>query len=94
MSLAQAKAAADFLFLAGVNHVFFHGVPYFPDGAPWPGWQFYASVNFGPRGGLWRDQPAFNAYLTRCQSVLQAGQPANDVLLNVPFHDFWQPPDG
>jgi len=89
VSLAQAKQAADLLFLSGVNHVFFHGVPYSPTEAPWPGWQFYASVNMGPQGGLWRDLPAFNAYITRCQSVLQAGQPDDDVLLYFPVHDVW-----
>jgi hypothetical protein len=94
VSLAQVKPAADFLFLSGVNHLFFHGIPYSPRDAPWPGWQFYAAVNFGPQGGLWRDLPAFTAYVTRCQSVLQAGRPANDVLLYVPFHDLWQSPAG
>ncbi|HEY1377915.1 MAG TPA: glycosyl hydrolase, partial [Gemmataceae bacterium] len=92
--LSKVKPAADYLFLAGVNHIFFHGIPYSPKDAPWPGWQFYAAVNFGPGGGLWHDLPAFNAYVTRCQSVLQSGRPANDVLLYVPFHDFWQTPDG
>jgi hypothetical protein len=51
-------------------------------------------VNFGPGGGLWRDLPAFNSYVARCQSILQSGQPDNDVLLYVPFHDVWQSPDG
>ena len=88
-TLAQAKQAADFLFLSGVNHVFFHGIPYSPADAPWPGWQFYASVNFGPEGGLWQDLPAFNAYLTRCQSILQAGVSGNDILLYYPVHDVW-----
>jgi len=91
-TLAQVKTAADYLFLSGVNHVFFHGIPYSPAGAPWPGWQFYAAVNFGPEGGLWRDLPSLNAYLTRCQSALQSGAPANDVLLYLPIHDFWQAP--
>ncbi|HJZ55011.1 MAG TPA: glycosyl hydrolase, partial [Gemmataceae bacterium] len=92
--LSKVKPAADYLFLAGVNHLFFHGIPYSPEGVPWPGWQFYAAVNFGPHGGLWRDLGAFNAYVARCQSILQAGKPANDVLLYVPFHDVWQSPDG
>jgi hypothetical protein len=92
--LGKVKAAADYLFLCGVNHVFFHGIPYSPKDAPWPGWQFYAAVNFGPGGGLWRDLSAFNAYVTRCQSILQSGRPDNDVLLYVPFHDVWQSADG
>jgi hypothetical protein len=91
--LSAIKPAADFLFLSGVNHLVYHGTPFSPADAPWPGWQFYASVNFGPQGGLWRDLPAFNAYVARVQSVLQAGKPANDVLLYVPFHDFWQTND-
>lgn len=79
--LSLVKSAADYLFLTGVNHIFFHGIPYSPVAAPWPGWQFYAAVNFGPYGGLWHDLPDFNAYVTRCQSVLQSGHPANDVLV-------------
>jgi hypothetical protein len=91
-TLSQVKQAADYLFLTGVNHIFFHGIPYSPAAAPWPGWQFYAAVNFGPEGGLWRDLPEFNAYVTRCQSILQGGAPANDVLLYFPLHDIWQVP--
>jgi hypothetical protein len=91
-SLAQVKTAADYLFLTGVNHIFFHGIPYSPAEAPWPGWQFYAAVNFGPEGGLWRDLPEFNAYVTRVQSILQAGKSANDVLLYYPVEDFWNAP--
>jgi hypothetical protein len=91
-TLSQVKQAADYLFLTGVNHIFFHGIPYSPAEAPWPGWQFYAAVNFGPDGGLWRDLPEFNAYVTRCQSVLQDGAAANDVLLYFPLHDIWQAP--
>ena len=90
VTLAQARAAADWLFLAGVNQLVFHGVPYSPPQSPWPGWQFYASVNFGPQGGLWRDLPALNAYLARCQSILQAGEPDEDVLLYYPVHDAWR----
>ena len=88
--LSLVKQAADFLFLTGVNHIFFHGIPYSPAEAPWPGWQFYASVNFGPYGGLWHDLPEFNAYATRCQSVLQTGAPANDVLL---YYNIFDVPD-
>ena len=90
--LSQVKQAADYLFLTGVNHIFFHGIPYSPAEAPWPGWQFYAAVNFGPYGGLWHDLPEFNAYVTRCQSVLQSGVSANDVLLYYNVFDTWATP--
>jgi hypothetical protein len=87
--LSLVKQAADFLWLTGVNHIFYHGIPYSPADAPWPGWQFYAAVNFGPYGGLWHDMPEFNAYETRCQSVLQSGVSANDVLLYYNVYDVW-----
>ncbi|MES2657629.1 MAG: glycosyl hydrolase [Verrucomicrobiota bacterium] len=85
----KLKEAADFVFLGGVNHVFFHGIPYSPEDARWPGWLFYASTHMGPNGGLWRDLSAFTSYLQRCQSILQEGQPSQDVLLYYPIHDIW-----
>jgi hypothetical protein len=88
-SLADMKQAADYLFLSGVNHIFLHGIPYSPADARWPGWQFYAAVNFGPQGGLWHDLPAFNAYVTRCQTILQSGASDNDILVYYPVHDVW-----
>ena len=88
--LAQLKPAVDRFYLAGINHIFFQGIPYSPAEAPWPGWLFYASVHFGPNGGIWHDLPAFNAYATRCQSILQSGRPDNDILLYFPVADFWQ----
>jgi hypothetical protein len=94
VSLAEIKRAADFLFLSGVNHLFFHGIPYSPEDAGWPGWLFYASVHLGPNGGLWRDLPELNAYLARCQSILQSGRPSHDVLLYFPVHDLWHAPSG
>src|SRR5690606_37601308 len=43
----KLKDAVDFLFLGGVNHVFYHGIPYTPEDAGWPGWLFYASTHMG-----------------------------------------------
>ncbi len=86
----QLKEAADFVFLGGVNHVFFHGIPHSPANAKWPGWLFYASTHMGPNGGLWRDLSAFTAYLRRCQSILQEGRFSADVLIYHPIHDLWK----
>ena len=86
---AKLKEAADFVWLGGVNHILFHGIPYSPEDAPWPGWLFYASTHMGPNGGLWKDLPAFNAYMTRVQSMLQSGKPDAEVLLYFPIHDIW-----
>lgn len=88
-SLAQAKPEIDQLLLNGINHVFFHGTCYSPKDAPWPGWLFYASFEYNWRNAIWRDAPLFNAYITRCQSILQSGTPDNDVAVYWPAHDIW-----
>ena len=88
-TLDQVKQAADRMFLAGINHLIYHGTAYSPATVAWPGWQFYASAEFNPRNAFWRDLPAFNTYVTRVQSFLQAGQSDNDVLLYWPIWDNW-----
>jgi len=93
-TLEEAKCFVDLLLAAGVNHVFYHGTAYSPDDAAWPGWLFYAATEMNPRNPIWRDAPALNAYITRCQSVLQAGTCDNDVLLYWPIHDLWHNPAG
>jgi hypothetical protein len=89
-TLADMKYLVDDLFVSGVNHVFYHGTCYSPDEAGWPGWVFYASYEMNPRNSIWRDTRALNDYVARCQSILQAGQPDNDILVYWPIHDFWQ----
>jgi len=78
---SEIKAFLDRLFLAGVNHVFYHGCCYSPVDAAWPGWCFYASLEMNPRNPIWREMGALNAYVTRCQSLFQAWTPDNDLAL-------------
>lgn len=94
VSLAQVKQILDRQMLAGVNHVFYHGTAYSPADAAWPGWLFYASTQLNPQNALWRDLPALNQYVTRCQSLLQASRPDNDILLYWPLHDAWSDAEG
>ena len=89
-SLSQFKPDLDLIFCAGINRVFFHGTCYSPADDPWPGWKFYASVDFSPTNTLWRDAPFFTAYAERCQCFLQWGEPDNDFLIYLPVHDMWQ----
>ncbi len=93
-ALSQAKPEVDQLFLNGINHIIFHGTCYSPKEAPWPGWLFYASFQYNPRNAIWRDAPLFNAYITRCQSILQSGKPDNDVALYWPVFDIWHTSGG
>ncbi len=85
----EIKCLADLMFVSGVNHLFYHGTCFSPDDAAWPGWLFYASTEMNPRNPVWHDAPLLNAYIARMQAVLQSGQPANEVLLYWPIHDYW-----
>ncbi len=84
---AMAKPQLDRLFIAGINHIFYHGVTYSPAELPWPGWFFYASSQLGPGNPLWDRYADMNAYVMRVQSILQAGRPDNDILLYWPFDE-------
>lgn len=79
--LSDVKTCLDDYFLAGVNHIFYHGTCFSREDAPWPGWLFYAAVHFQPTNSFWDDFKYLNEYVARCQSFLQAGRPDNDILL-------------
>lgn len=92
--LSDVKELVDQLFLAGVNHVIYHGSCFSPDDAPWPGWLFYASTEMNSRNSIWRDAPALNRYIERAQSMLQDGRSDNDLLIYWPIYDLWHDPKG
>ncbi|GAB3954479.1 glycosyl hydrolase [Spirosoma harenae] len=92
VSLSQVKPQVDELLAAGINHIFFHGIPYSPPSEAWPGWNFYASTNFGPSSHFWPHLPLLNRYIEQCQTRLQASKPDNDILVYFPIHDLWTTP--
>lgn len=89
VSLSQCKPELEQVFLAGVNHVFYHGTTYSPESAGWPGWLFYASVQFGPVNGFWPHINGLNNYIAKTQSILQSGKADSDILIYWPAHDIW-----
>lgn len=93
-SWSQCKPEVEQVFLAGINHVVFHGTTYSPEQAQWPGWLFYASVEFTPSNSLWPQVKALNEYITRCQSILQSGKPDNEILVYWPVYDAWHKAKG
>ncbi|RYY18936.1 MAG: glycoside hydrolase [Chitinophagaceae bacterium] len=88
-SWSQCKPEVEQVFLSGVNHVFYHGTTYSPDNVKWPGWLFYASVNFVPANSMWPHLKGLNDYISRCQAVLQSGEPDNEILTYWPVYDAW-----
>ncbi|GAA4203011.1 glycosyl hydrolase [Pedobacter jeongneungensis] len=93
-SFSQCKPEAEQLFLAGINHIFYHGTTNSPTNAPWPGWLFYASVEMNPNNSLWPHAQGLNNYITRCQSILQSGKPDNELLIYWPIYDVWNKAKG
>ncbi|MFP9114542.1 glycosyl hydrolase [Flavobacterium sp. RHBU_3] len=93
-SWSQCKPEVEQVFLSGINHVFYHGTPYSPADAPFPGWLFYASVNFTPQNSMYPHLNGLNEYIARCQAILQSGQPDNDVLAYWPVYDSWMSAKG
>jgi hypothetical protein len=86
-TLADVRAAVDGFFVAGVNHIIYHGTAYSPATEPWPGRQFYAAVEFNARNPWWRHIKTLNDYVARSQSFLQLGVADHDVLLYYPFYE-------
>lgn len=86
-SLSDVKKVLDLFFLAGINHVFYHGTCISPDEEPWPGFLFYAATEFTPSNPLWNDFSQLNKYVARIQSFLQKGWPDNDILIYFPVFD-------
>ncbi|MCC8174706.1 MAG: glycosyl hydrolase family 2, partial [Odoribacter sp.] len=94
-SLSQCKPDIDLLFVSGVNYMVFHGTPYSPKEAEWPGWMFYASINMSPANiNLWKEAPGLFDYISRSQAFLQMGQPDNDFLVYLPVYDMWHTQKG
>ncbi len=91
---AAVKTFLDRLFLAGVNHVFYHGTCYSPADAKWPGWTFYATCEMNRFNPLWRHADTLNTYAARVQSIAQTALPDNDLLVYWPLHDLWMDADG
>jgi len=87
--LSMVKQNLDRYLANGVNHVVYHGTPYSPKSEEWPGWLFYAAVNFAPSNSWWPELKAINEYVTNSQSFLQKSIPDNDFLLYFPIYDTW-----
>jgi alpha-L-rhamnosidase len=94
-SWSQCKPELDQLFLSGVNHIFYHGTTYTPADVKFPGWLFYASVNFVPHNSMWKHLNGLNEYIARCQNILQAGTPNSSTLkMYWPVYDVWHTAKG
>jgi hypothetical protein len=95
--VADLKLLADALFANGVNHIFWHGMPYQAQAqaqaeaqaqAGQRNW-FYASVHVGPDSSFAGQLPEFNAYMEKVCAAMKLGQPHSDVAVYLPLEDQW-----
>lgn len=93
-SFSQAKPELEQAFLAGINHMFYHGITYSPQDIEFPGWLFYASLNLTTHNSLWPHFRGFNDFIARSQAVLQTGNPSQELLMYWPIYDVWADPKG
>jgi hypothetical protein len=91
---SQCKPELDQVFLSGINHVFFHGTTYTPADVKFPGWLFYAAVNFVPHNSMWKHLKGLNEYIARCQNVLQGGSSDLTIKMYWPVYDAWHNANG
>ena len=81
--LRDLKYVANLHMARGVSHMVFHTYTHNPrtDWLP-PGTSFGAHIGTPFLRGQtwWKFMPDFTAYFARCQTMLEAGKPANDIL--------------
>jgi hypothetical protein len=89
VSLDRMRREIDYYFLAGINRMYFHSTTFSPSDVPFPGWLYYASTNVDDCQTWWKHLRHLNDYIARAQTVLQQGDPGEDLLLLYPIHDLW-----
>jgi hypothetical protein len=87
-TLENIKAAADAIFLDGINAIVNHGYAYCPKEEQ-QGWPFYASSNICEHSSYWPYYGEIARYLQRVSAVLQTGRPHCEVGIYLPQADVW-----
>ena len=76
---SRLKRSADDAFVDGINHFVWHTFSCSPDEFGKPGIEYFAGTHIN-RNVTWHHQAhAFLTYLSRCQVMLQAGEPVVDL---------------
>lgn len=84
--ITDLKLLADSLFANGVNQIFWHGMPYNPEGGSN---EFYASVHVGPDSEIADKFAPFNDYMRKVCSLMKRGRNYTDLAVYFPLEDAW-----
>ena len=90
VSLENIKAAADSIFLDGINQIVNHGYSYsHPVEAKETMLAFYASSNINHTNTWWKDYPKVSRYINRVCDFMQRGHMVVNMAVYLPQHDIW-----
>lgn len=90
VSLENIKAAADSIFLDGINQIVNHGYSYsHPVEAKEAMLAFYASSNINHTNTWWKDYPKVSRYINRVCDFMQRGHMVVNMAVYLPQHDIW-----
>jgi hypothetical protein len=79
MDPRRLKPTIDRAFCEGMNRIVFHTFTHSPASAGKPGNEYFAGTHFNPNITWWKEAPAYTAYISRCQLMLQQGSFVADV---------------
>lgn len=88
-TLETMKAAADAIFLDGMNMIVNHGYAYTVDGSPEEGTPFYASCHINGHNTYWPYYKELGTYIQRVLAVMRLGEPYCEVGVYLPQADVW-----
>jgi hypothetical protein len=89
VTLENMKAAADAMYLDGINQLYYHGVPLTPTWVETPGWYYYAATDVSPANTWWPYLKYLSEYIRRADFMLQQGTPVASVAVYLPIEDVW-----
>ncbi|MCP4181235.1 MAG: hypothetical protein GY756_26020 [bacterium] len=83
---ADLKLLADAMFANGTNLIFWHGMPYNPNGEHN---EFYATVHVGPDSGFADELHGFNKYMSEVSEIMSRGKTYSNIAVYLPLEDNW-----
>lgn len=89
VTLENLKAAADSIYLDGMNHIVNHGFAYSPKDSGKLGWPFYASTQINHKNTWWPFYKVLGAYINRMNEWLRMGEPVVRIAVYLPQSDIW-----
>lgn len=90
VTLENMKAAADSIFLDGINQIVNHGYSYsHPTEANEAMLAFYASSNINHTNTWWKYYPKLSCYIHRVCDFMQRGDMVIHIAVYLPQHDIW-----